>query len=79
MIHLKMIEQSLDDPDLVLLKIIKTRWLSLSNVISNLHRILTSVVVALEEDSANNIVMATGLLNAMDRSFLQIFFMIYKV
>ncbi|CAG8538755.1 8959_t:CDS:2, partial [Scutellospora calospora] len=42
--------------------------LSLSNIVSNLYRILDSVKVALEEDSSKNIV-AYGLYNMMDQNF----------
>ncbi|CAG8816501.1 31268_t:CDS:2, partial [Racocetra persica] len=48
MINLQLIEKKLEDPNLVL-QIINTRWLSLSNVVSNLHRILDSVKLALED------------------------------
>ncbi|CAG8629943.1 1786_t:CDS:2, partial [Dentiscutata heterogama] len=47
-------EQTLDEPNIVLLRIINTRWLSLSNVVSNLHRILDSVKIALQEDSSKS-------------------------
>ncbi|CAG8813107.1 24986_t:CDS:2 [Cetraspora pellucida] len=42
--HLKMVEKNLEKPELHLLKIITTRWLLLSNVVSNLHRIINSVI-----------------------------------
>ncbi|CAG8439374.1 16636_t:CDS:2 [Cetraspora pellucida] len=49
-LHLKMVEARLEEPELHLLKIITTQWLSLSNVVSNLHRVISSVVQALKED-----------------------------
>ncbi|CAG8677481.1 16258_t:CDS:2, partial [Cetraspora pellucida] len=48
--HLKMVEARLEEPELHLLKIITTRWLLLSNVVSNLHCIISSVVPALKEN-----------------------------
>ncbi|CAG8740154.1 11599_t:CDS:2, partial [Cetraspora pellucida] len=65
---LKMVEKLLDDPDLHLLRIVKTRWLSLSNVVSNLHRILDSVVNALFLDSKTEKV-AQSLLDSIDQTF----------
>ncbi|CAG8800869.1 31562_t:CDS:2 [Gigaspora margarita] len=56
MIHLKMIEENTGDPQLTVLNIIETRWLSLSNVIQNLHQILNSIINALLEDSDENII-----------------------
>ncbi|CAG8458076.1 8780_t:CDS:2 [Scutellospora calospora] len=49
--NLKMIEKEFGDPELVLLQIVTTRWLSFSNVVKNLHQIINSVVEALLEDS----------------------------
>ncbi|CAG8584582.1 1171_t:CDS:2, partial [Scutellospora calospora] len=67
-INLRLIEQIFDDPNLVLLQIINTRWLSLSNVVSNLHQILKSVKTVLNEDSSKNII-TQRLYNAMDQTF----------
>ncbi|CAG8758873.1 15063_t:CDS:2, partial [Dentiscutata heterogama] len=67
MINLQLVEQTIDDSNLVL-RIINTRWLSLSNVVTNLHRILNSVKIVLKEDSSKNIVVQ-GLYNAMDQTF----------
>ena len=48
--------QSLDkeDPQLSVLRIINTRWLSLSNAVSNLHQIIFSIISALDDDATNN-------------------------
>ncbi|CAG8512974.1 15923_t:CDS:2 [Dentiscutata heterogama] len=54
MMHLRMIEENIGDPHLTVLNIIKTHWLSLSNVIQNLHQILNSIIDALLEDSYEN-------------------------
>ncbi|CAG8799112.1 13533_t:CDS:2, partial [Cetraspora pellucida] len=52
-------KENLGDPHLTVLNIIETCWLSLSNVIQNLHQILSSIIDALLEDSYNNIVAET--------------------
>src|SRR5437868_13398784 len=65
---LKMVEKQLDDPDLHLLRIVKTRWLSLSNVVSNLHRILDSVVGALSLDY-KNVKVAQSLCDSIYQTF----------
>ncbi|CAG8827318.1 16139_t:CDS:2, partial [Gigaspora rosea] len=49
MIYLKMIEKNTGNPQLAVLNIIEARWLSLSNVIQNLHQILNSIIDALLE------------------------------
>jgi hypothetical protein len=48
--------QTLDkkDPQLSVLRIINTRWLSLSNAVSNLHQIIFSIIDALDDDAINN-------------------------
>jgi hypothetical protein len=53
--HLK-IFQNLDEENsqLSVLRVVNTRWLSLSNAISNLHQIIFSVIDALEDDMNNN-------------------------
>ncbi len=51
MLNLKMIQESNDDPQLAILNIINTRWLSLSNVVKNLYQILDSIIDALNFDS----------------------------
>ncbi len=42
-----------DDLQLTVLNIISTRWLSLSNVVSNLYQILDSIIDALNFDKIN--------------------------
>ncbi|CAG8593889.1 16835_t:CDS:2, partial [Cetraspora pellucida] len=69
MAHLKMVEKNLEEPELHLLKIITTRWLSLSNVVSNLHRIINSVIQALYEDYEIS-KTAHALYNMIDQNFL---------
>ncbi len=48
--------QSLDQEDLQLsvLYIVNTWWLSLSNVISNLHQIIFLIIDAFNDDAINN-------------------------
>ena len=60
MIQLKMMEEKTSDPQLNVLNIINTCWLSLSNVISNLHQILDSIIAALFANH-NNSTFATAL------------------
>ncbi|CAG8529935.1 16511_t:CDS:2 [Cetraspora pellucida] len=50
MLKLKMIQETNDEPQLCLLNIINTRWLSMSNTVHNLHQILSSVKDALNYD-----------------------------
>ncbi|CAI2195748.1 3227_t:CDS:1, partial [Funneliformis geosporum] len=42
-----------DDPGLAILKLVTTRWLSLSQTVSNLHQILNSIISALQTDIFN--------------------------
>ncbi|CAG8778349.1 14959_t:CDS:1, partial [Gigaspora rosea] len=67
--HLGMIEENIGDPYLTVLNIIETRWLSLSNVIQNLHQILNSIIDALLEDSSENKV-AEALYHSIDKDFI---------
>jgi len=48
--------QNLDeeDPQLSILCIVSTRWLSLFNAVSNLHQIIFSIIDALDDDATNN-------------------------
>ncbi|CAG8533825.1 14244_t:CDS:2, partial [Cetraspora pellucida] len=69
MMHLKMTEKNLGDPHFTVLNIIETRWLSLSNVIQNLHQILSSIIDALLEDSYKNTV-AEALYNSINETFI---------
>jgi hypothetical protein len=48
--NLKMIQDTLEDPQLAILNIVNTRWLSMSNSVKNLHQILDSVIDALRYD-----------------------------
>ncbi|CAG8698384.1 28572_t:CDS:2 [Racocetra persica] len=67
--HLKMIEENIGDPQLTVLNIIETRWLSLSNIIQNLHQILNSISDALLEDLNENMI-AQALYNSIDKNFI---------
>ncbi|RIB23959.1 hypothetical protein C2G38_2242329 [Gigaspora rosea] len=64
----KIIEKDSGDPELVLLQIVTTRWLSFSNVVKNLHQIINSVVEALLEDSLTD-KMAKFLHSEIDNNF----------
>ncbi|CAG8751356.1 9428_t:CDS:2, partial [Gigaspora rosea] len=63
LLTLKMVQQNLEEPELVLLNIISTRWLSFSNVIHNFHQCLESIKGALLEEAANNQQAASLLAN----------------
>ncbi|CAG8698394.1 15465_t:CDS:10, partial [Gigaspora rosea] len=67
--HLKMIETQLEEPELHLLKLVTTRWLSLSNVVSNLYHIINSVIRALQEDYTIS-KTASMLFDMIDQKFL---------
>ncbi|CAG8625122.1 5065_t:CDS:2, partial [Cetraspora pellucida] len=67
--QLKMIQNYLDEPELAILNIVKTRWLSFSNVIHNFHQIVDSVMGALLED-ANIEKKALDILSRMDDNFI---------
>jgi hypothetical protein len=74
MINLKMIQETNDDPQLAVLNIINTRWLSLSNVVQNLYQIIDSIIDALELDKVNTNdrrekERITKLLDALDPKF----------
>ncbi|CAG8848957.1 46478_t:CDS:2, partial [Gigaspora margarita] len=53
-LNLKMIQETNDEPQLCLLNIINTWWLSMSNTVHNLHQILDSVKDALNHDFIYN-------------------------
>src|SRR5581483_1927140 len=51
--NLKLMQDVNEDPQLTVLNIINTRWLSMSNVVHNLHQIIFSVIDALNDDMGN--------------------------
>jgi len=51
--NLKLMQDINEDLQLNILNIINTRWLSMSNVVHNLHQIIFSVIDALNDDLAN--------------------------
>ncbi|CAG8728790.1 20588_t:CDS:2, partial [Cetraspora pellucida] len=74
--HLKLF-QSLDneDPQLAILHVISTRWLSLSNAVSNLHQIIFSIKDALYNKALNDFCIKTRqrantLYNDIDSEFI---------
>ncbi|CAG8763419.1 7798_t:CDS:1, partial [Cetraspora pellucida] len=67
---LRMIQHTLDEPNLDILQAIKTRWLSLSNVVNNLYQIINSVISALLEDVSKGQKTAQRLYNCIDQDFL---------
>jgi len=74
MMNLKMIQETNDDPQLTVLNIINTRWLSLSNVVSNLYQILDLIIDPLNFDKMNAIDQrdrdrATKVLELLDSKF----------
>lgn len=68
LLTLKMVQHNLEEPELVLLNIISTRWLSFSNVIHNFHQCLESIKGALLEEAANN-QQAASLLASINQEF----------
>ena len=69
--NLKMIQDALEDPQLNILNIVNTRWLSMSNSVKNLHQILDSIIDALRYDAEiekNN--LAKNLLDELDYEFI---------
>ena len=51
--NLKLMQDINKDPQLTILNIINTRWLSISNVVHNLHQVIFSVIDALNDDMVN--------------------------
>ena len=49
--NLKMIQEALEDPQLAILNIVNTRWLSMSSSVKNLYQILDSIIDALHYDA----------------------------
>jgi hypothetical protein len=73
--NLKLMQDINEDPQLNILNIINTRWLSMSNVIHNLHQIIFSVIDALNDDLANaenpkDRDRASQLVNNLDPNFI---------
>ncbi|CAG8724255.1 46317_t:CDS:2, partial [Gigaspora margarita] len=71
----KMIAQDNETLELSILQVVSTRWLSLSNVVSNLHQIIFSVIDALQADAVNNSttkakLCAQNLLEELDANFI---------
>ncbi|CAB4429571.1 unnamed protein product [Rhizophagus irregularis] len=64
--NLKMIQETLEDPQLAILNIVNTRWLSMSNSVKNLHQILDSVIDALRYDAD----LASNLLDELNCDFI---------
>ncbi|CAG8720731.1 8026_t:CDS:2 [Gigaspora margarita] len=71
LLTLKMVQHNLEEPELVLLNIISTRWLSFSNIIHNFHQCLESIKGALLEEAANNQQAASLLANINQNLKLQ--------
>ncbi|CAG8776430.1 12701_t:CDS:2, partial [Cetraspora pellucida] len=67
---LRMMQNTLNEPNLDILQVIKTRWLSLSNVVNNLYQIINSVISALLEDASKGQKTAQQLYNSIDDDFL---------
>jgi hypothetical protein len=51
--NLKLMKDVNEDPQLTILNIINTRWLSMSNVVHNLYQIIFSIIDALNDDMSN--------------------------
>ncbi|CAG8555013.1 2027_t:CDS:2 [Cetraspora pellucida] len=67
--------QNEESPELVILQVVSTRWLSLSNSVSNLHQIIFSVIDALQNNVINNFTAksqqrAQNLLGELDADFI---------
>ena len=62
-----------DDPGLAILKLVSTRWLSLSQTVSNLHQTLNSIISALQTDimvDEDGSELAKNLLEELDPNFI---------
>ncbi|CAG8576953.1 10563_t:CDS:2 [Rhizophagus irregularis] len=62
-----------DDPGLAILKLVSTRWLSLSQTVSNLHQTLNSIISSLQTDILVNddgADLAKKLLEELDPNFI---------
>ena len=58
-----------DEPVLEVLNIVETRWLSLSNVIGNLYKIMDSVFASLNKDFLEGEKAAKMLISLLDENF----------
>jgi hypothetical protein len=67
---LKIMQDINNEPSLVLLNTCNTRWLSFSNSVSNLYRIMDSVLAALNEDAQDGDRQAQLLYNQLDHDFV---------
>ena len=67
---LKQMQDINNEPELTILNLCDTRWLSLSNAVGNLYRIIDSVLAALDEDVQNGDKTAQALLEQMDNEFI---------
>jgi len=62
-----------DDPGLAILKLVSTRWLSLSQTVSNLYQTLNSIITSLQTDiivDEDGAKLAKKLLEELDPSFI---------
>jgi len=62
-----------DDPGLAILKLVSTRWLSLSQTVSNLHQTLNSIITSLQTDiivDEDGAELAKKLLEELNPSFI---------
>jgi Domain of unknown function (DUF4371)/hAT family C-terminal dimerisation region len=67
---LKMMQDINDEPSLVILNMSNTRWLSFSNSVSNLYRIMNSVLAALNDDAQEGDRQAQLLYDQLDQEFI---------
>jgi hypothetical protein len=67
---LKMMQDINDEPLLQILNLCDTRWLSFSNSVSNLYRIMNSVLAALDEDAKGGDRQARLLYDQLDQDFI---------
>ena len=59
-----------DEPSLVILNLCDTRWLSFSNSVGNLYRIMDSVLAALDDDVKEGDRQAQLLYDQLDQDFI---------
>ncbi|GET02905.1 ribonuclease H-like domain-containing protein [Rhizophagus clarus] len=73
--NLKLIQDMNNDLQLTILNIINMRWLSISNIVHNLHQIIFSVIDALNDDMNNaenprDKIRASQMVNNLDSNFI---------